>query len=122
MIVEWSPYVPFEQVAGLASRRTYALESSFRPTYNMTANLVRRYNEARIHELLNLSFAQFQTDRTVVGLTKQLKEKQRLLAQKTAILQSDPVALAEYERLSKAYEQERAARASGLARSYDLNF
>src|SRR5438270_12573314 len=40
-IVLWSPFVAFEQVAGLASRRTYALSSSFRPTYNMAANLVR---------------------------------------------------------------------------------
>src|SRR5207253_5201390 len=39
-IVLWSPFVPFDQVAGLASRRTYALSSSFRPTYNMAANLV----------------------------------------------------------------------------------
>ena len=34
----------FEQVAGLASRRTYALTSSFRPTYNMAVNLVQRYS------------------------------------------------------------------------------
>ena len=42
-IVLWSPFVPFEQVAALASSRTYALRSAFRPTYNMAANLVRRY-------------------------------------------------------------------------------
>ena len=42
-IVLWSPFVPFEQVASLASSRTYALRSAFRPTYNMAANLVRRY-------------------------------------------------------------------------------
>ena len=47
-IVLWSPWVPFDQVAGLASRRTDALRSSFRPTYNMAVNLVRRYSrEAR---------------------------------------------------------------------------
>ncbi|HEX4817078.1 MAG TPA: DEAD/DEAH box helicase, partial [Nonomuraea sp.] len=34
-IVLWSPFVPFEQVAALASSRTYALRSAFRPTYNM---------------------------------------------------------------------------------------
>ena len=43
VVVLWDPFVPFEQVAGLASRRTYALTSSFRPTYNMAANLVQRY-------------------------------------------------------------------------------
>ena len=39
--------MPFDQVAALASRRTYALRSSFRPTYNMAANLVRRYPQSR---------------------------------------------------------------------------
>ena len=43
-VVCWSPFVPFDQVASLASRRTDALRSSFRPTYNMAANLVRRYD------------------------------------------------------------------------------
>ena len=40
---------PFERVAGLASTRTYELRSSFRPSYNMTVNLVRNYTrqEAR---------------------------------------------------------------------------
>ena len=56
----------FEQVAGLASRRTYALTSSFRPTYNMAANLVRRYPPEQARHLLNLSFAQYHADRDVV--------------------------------------------------------
>ena len=42
-VVLWDPFVGFDQVAGLASRRTYALTSSFRATYNMAANLVQRY-------------------------------------------------------------------------------
>src|SRR4029077_10913223 len=42
-VVLWSPFVPCDQVASLAGPRTYALTSSFRPTYNMAANLVRRY-------------------------------------------------------------------------------
>ena len=39
-IVLWSPFVPFEQVAALASSRAFGLTSAFRPTYNMAANLV----------------------------------------------------------------------------------
>src|SRR5205807_85163 len=62
-IVLWSPFVPFDQVAALASKRTYALRSSFRPTYNMAANLVRRYTPDVAHHLLNLSFAQYGADR-----------------------------------------------------------
>src|SRR5439155_7939883 len=66
VVVLWNAFVPFEQVAGLASRRTYALTSSFRPTYNMAANLVQRYAPDRARQLLNLSFAQFHADRDVV--------------------------------------------------------
>jgi ATP-dependent RNA helicase HelY len=72
-IVLWSPFVPFDQVAGLASRRTYALTSSFRPTYNMAANLVRRYEPATAHHLLNLSFAQFRADADIVRLERDLE-------------------------------------------------
>ena len=40
-VVLWSPFVPFDQVAALASSRSFHLRSAFRPTYNMAANLVR---------------------------------------------------------------------------------
>ncbi len=79
-VVLWSPFVPFDQVAGLASTRTYTLTSSFRPTYNMAANLVRRYPPDAAHHLLNLSFAQYRADRDVVRLETQLDKSERLLA------------------------------------------
>ncbi len=72
-VVLWSPFVPFEQVAGLASSRNFVLTSSFRPTYNMAANLVRRYDPDRARQLLNLSFAQFRTDADVVRAEQQLE-------------------------------------------------
>ncbi|MGH9280893.1 MAG: DEAD/DEAH box helicase [Acidimicrobiales bacterium] len=78
-IVLWSPYVPFDQVAGLASTRTYTLTSSFRPTYNMAVNLVRRYPPEPAHHLLNLSFAQYRADRDVVRLEAQLEKSEKLL-------------------------------------------
>ncbi len=77
--VLWSPFVPFDQVAGLASRRTYALTSSFRPTYNMAANLVRRYPPEEAHHLLNLSFAQYQADADVVRLEAELERSNQNL-------------------------------------------
>jgi ATP-dependent RNA helicase HelY len=79
-VVLWSPYVPFDQVAGLASTRTYALRSSFRPTYNMACNLVRRYPPDAARHLLNLSFAQYTSDRDVVRLEAQLERSAQLLA------------------------------------------
>ena len=72
-IVLWSPFVPFDQVANLASTRTYALVSAFRPTYNMATNLVRRYEPDTAHHLLNLSFAQYRSDAVVVQLEAELE-------------------------------------------------
>ena len=72
-VVLWDPFVAFEQVAGLASRRTYELTSSFRATYNMAANLVQRYEREEARRLLDLSFAQYHADRDAVALTRHLE-------------------------------------------------
>src|SRR5205807_6670903 len=78
-VVLWSPFVPFEQVASLASSRSFRLTSAFRPTYNMAANLVQRYEPAHAHHLLNLSFAQYQADRSVVRLESRLEKRRAAL-------------------------------------------
>ncbi|HSI26639.1 MAG TPA: DEAD/DEAH box helicase, partial [Aeromicrobium sp.] len=39
-VVLWEPGLDPRQIAGLASTRTYPLNSSFRPTYNMAVNMV----------------------------------------------------------------------------------
>ncbi len=79
-VVLWSPFVPFDEVATLASSRTFRLTSSFRPTYNMAVNLVRRYPADRAHQLLNLSFAQFQADHAVVRLEARLAKRKQYLS------------------------------------------
>jgi ATP-dependent RNA helicase HelY len=79
-VVLWSPFVPFEQVAELASSRTFHLRSAFRPTYNMAANLVGTYTSEQAHHLLNLSFAQYQSDRDVVRLEARLERVRANLA------------------------------------------
>ena len=79
-IVLWSPFVPFDQVAALVGSRAFHLNSAFRPTYNMAANLVRSYTSERAHHLLNLSFAQYQTDRDVVKIEARLERRQQHLA------------------------------------------
>ncbi len=65
-VVLWSPFVQFEQISNLAMSRDFELTSSFRPTYNMAANLVRRFEPDQARDLLNQSFAQFRSDSTVV--------------------------------------------------------
>ncbi|MBL7259012.1 DEAD/DEAH box helicase [Paractinoplanes lichenicola] len=72
-LVLWSPEVDPRHVAGLASTRTYPLRSSFRPSYNMAVNLVGSVGADKARDLLESSFAQFQADRSVVGLARQVQ-------------------------------------------------
>jgi len=69
-VVLWQPGLDPRAVAGLASRRTYPLKSSFAPTYNMAVNLVGSVGRTRARALLEQSFAQFQSDRSVVGVAR----------------------------------------------------
>ena len=79
-VVLWQPGTDPAAVAGLASRRTYPLNSSFRPTYNMSINLMAQFGRERSREILESSFAQFQADRSVVGLAKQVRSREESLA------------------------------------------
>jgi ATP-dependent RNA helicase HelY len=72
-VVLWQPGLDPGSVAGLASTRTYPLNSSFRPSYNMAVNLTGRAGRRRASALLESSFAQFQADRGVVGLARRLR-------------------------------------------------
>lgn len=79
-VVLWQPGTDPAAVAGLASRRTYPLNSSFRPTYNMSINLIAQFGRPRARQILESSFAQFQADRSVVGLARQVRSREESLA------------------------------------------
>jgi ATP-dependent RNA helicase HelY len=79
-VVLWQPGLNPRELAGLASTRTYPLRSSFRPSYNMAVNLVHQFGRERSRELLEQSFAQFQADKAVVGLARQLRKSDDALA------------------------------------------
>jgi ATP-dependent RNA helicase HelY len=79
-VVLWTLGMQPAQVAGLASKRTYPLRSSFRPSYNMAVNLVGQMGRAQARTLLESSFAQFQADRAVVGLARQIQRNEEALA------------------------------------------
>jgi ATP-dependent RNA helicase HelY len=79
-VVVWQPGVDPEQVAGLASTRTYPLHSSFRPGYNMAVNLVERLGIDAARDLLEQSFGQFQADRSVVGLARRIERNTEAMA------------------------------------------
>jgi ATP-dependent RNA helicase HelY len=117
-VVLYQKDLDFERVAGLATRRTYELRSSFRPSYNMTVNLVRAYSPEEAHHLLNSSFAQFQADRGVVALERQLERDRAFIdgyRQRTACHLGN---FAEYWRLREEAEAIRrhAARSHERAR------
>ncbi len=87
----WSPYESFEQTAHLVASSDFEIDSSFRPSYNMAANLIMTCEdrEAAV-DLLNQSFAQYRADSRVPEWTElllthkeELKQARRRLRQVT---------------------------------------
>ncbi len=79
-VIQWKDGLDPQAVASLASRRTYPLNSSFSPSYNMAVNLVAQFGRQRTREILESSFAQFQADRGVVSLAKKVRGQEESLA------------------------------------------
>ncbi|WP_375426187.1 DEAD/DEAH box helicase [uncultured Friedmanniella sp.] len=98
-VVLWQPGLDPRAVAGLASRRTYPLNSSFAPTYNMAVNLVSSVGRQRARTLLEQSFAQFQSDRSVVGVARTLAKNTDAIAGYLESAQCDRGDFAAYARL-----------------------
>jgi ATP-dependent RNA helicase HelY len=78
-VIQWVDGLDPQAVAALASRRTYPLNSSFTPTYNMAVNLIEQFGRDRTREILESSFAQFQADRAVVDLARKVRTQQESL-------------------------------------------
>jgi ATP-dependent RNA helicase HelY len=117
-IVLWTPGFDPRHVAGLASTRTYPLRSSFRPSYNMAVNLVQVLGRAASRELLESSFAQFQADRAVVGLARQVRRNHEALAGYTDAMTCHLGDFVEYAglRRSLSERESRLARESSASR------
>ncbi|AGW41534.1 ATP-dependent RNA helicase [Leifsonia xyli subsp. cynodontis DSM 46306] len=79
-VIQWEDGLDPQSVASLASRRSYPLNSSFRPTYNMAVNLIDQFGRQRTREILESSFAQFQADRAVVDLARKVRQQEESLA------------------------------------------
>ena len=117
-VVIWNPHdstAEPTEIAGLASTRTFPLRSSFAPSYNMTINLVSQLSPAAAHALLERSFAQYQADRSVVGLVRGVERGEKMLDEIAKELEP---AILDYARLrARIGERERAqSRASRLQR------
>ena len=92
-------FTPFDTITRLASTRTYPLQSSFQPSYNMAVNLVRNYDRHEAEHLVNSSFAQFQTDRDVVKLERKRERSEAYLASYRERMQCDRGDFEEYMEL-----------------------
>src|ERR687891_433545 len=98
-VVLYQRFTPFDTITRLASTRTYPLNSSFRPSYNMAVNLVRNYDRADAEHLVNSSFAQFQADRDVVRLESTKEQLEAYLASYRQRAECELGDFAEYRRL-----------------------
>ena len=85
-VVLWSPFLTFEQVARLAASRDFPLTSVFRPTYNMTVNLLENYPADQARSVLSRSFAQFQANSEFAGERRRLDQRRSDLEQAEATL------------------------------------
>lgn len=117
-VVVEHPGFDAHQLGRLASRRTYPLISSFQPNYNMSINLVATSGVARAREVLEMSFAQFQADQSVVGSARRVRELEASLQGFRDAMGCDKGDFHEYaalrERLGRA--EKKTARAASAAR------
>ncbi|HEY3688042.1 MAG TPA: DEAD/DEAH box helicase [Streptosporangiaceae bacterium] len=126
-VVVWQPGVDPVSVGGLASTRTYPLNSSFKPSYNMAVNLVGQVGRDRARNLLEASFAQFQADRAVVGLARQMRKSEDALLGYSEAMTCDQGDFAEYaamrrelsDREADGARQRSAARRAEAAKSLE---
>ena len=77
-VILWNNDLDSNSVGGLASTRTYPLKSSFKPSYNMSVNLISQFGSDKARSSLESSLAQFQADKAVVGLAKQIRKSEKI--------------------------------------------
>ncbi|MFT4147823.1 MAG: DEAD/DEAH box helicase [Micrococcaceae bacterium] len=77
-VVVWQAETDPQALARLASTRSYPLISSFKPSYNMAVNLIEHEGKEQAQQILETSFAQFQADKSVVGLARKVQEQEKL--------------------------------------------
>jgi ATP-dependent RNA helicase HelY len=119
-VIQWREGLDPQAMASLASRRSYPLNSSFRPTYNMAVNLIEQFGRARTRESLESSFAQFQADRAVVDLARKLRSQEESLAAYARSMTCERGDFAEYAALRREItdlERSGAGRADSQSRS-----
>jgi len=100
-VIQWVDGLDPQAVASLASRRTYPLNSSFKPTYNMAVNLIELFGREHTREILESSFAQFQADRAVVDLARKVRSQKNSLDGYAKSMECHLGDFAEYSRIRR---------------------
>jgi ATP-dependent RNA helicase HelY len=116
-VIQWAGNLDPQTVSGLASKRTYPMMSSFRPTNNMTVNLLDAFGRKRAREVLETSFAQFQADRSVVGLARGIRDRQMSLEGYAEAMQCHLGDFAEYAQIRREITDLEKVLASGRVRA-----
>ncbi|MDO4928631.1 MAG: DEAD/DEAH box helicase [Corynebacterium sp.] len=87
-VILWTPALEVPAVAGLATTRTYPLQSTFSPGYNMSINLLQTFGRDGAHRILEKSFAQFQANGDIVTAVRQVEQQQKTADEAFAAFQA----------------------------------
>ena len=124
-VVLHSPFVRLRQVTDVASIGAHELRSSFRPTYNMAANLVANYEEARAFQLLESSFAAFQRGDRDTARAERIEALEHQLEKELAQAECDRGSVDEYlaaiEAAPPSHRREGIASMLGAGTVVDVN-
>jgi ATP-dependent RNA helicase HelY len=111
--------VEFRKVAGLVGARSYPLHSSFRPSYNMVVNLLRRHDVERAERVLRASFAQYETDVDVARDARRLAELEAVAEEPIAAPTCDAGDWGSYWRLRQDLTEHERVAGRGPRRARD---
>ncbi len=123
-VVLHSPFVRFQNVTEIASVGSHPLRSSFRPTYNMTANLVANYERGEAETLLEASFAAFQREGDRHAAESTVEAVEHSLEKEESQARCDRGSVEEYlaliESSSPARRDDRLASTMGVGQVLDI--
>lgn len=116
-LIVWRDGLRVDEIAALAGARSFPVNSTFRPTASMTVNLLRRMSRQQVAETLELSFAQFQADRSVVSHAREIRKMADSLAgYQAAAARASGAAQQRWERRAKKLERDMQRLQRGLTR------
>lgn len=113
-VVVHSRWVPFTRVVELAGSRSYELESSFEPTYNMATNLIATRDRCAAEKMLASSFAQFRVEKRLESLASDLAQRREILERRRKALNSSSDE--KYRHVMAEREKELAQQVANLER------